>query len=173
MLLETNANGEAKVPSDYKIHCFGKTQYIQVDTDRFVEHTRSIFDENWSVMPFSLCYPQSTTPPSKPLNLMTMLTIATRLSMPFAMLRVDLYNIQGKIIVGNYTLHTAGEQRNSPRTNGIKNSGSYGNLHKIVFLMMRVFFIKCKREYKSKFRKFESNPLMPCKQKHITSKLVL
>ena len=115
MLLETNANGEAKVPSDYKIHCFDKTQYIQVDTDRFVEHTRSIFDENWSVMPFSLCYPQSTTPPSKPLNLMTMLTIATRLSMPFAMLRVDLYNIQGKIIVGELTFtHGGGTEKFTP-----------------------------------------------------------
>ena len=115
MLVETNANGEAKVPSDYKIHCFGKTQYIQVDADRFVEHTRSIFDENWNVMPFSLCYPQSTTPPSKPLNLMTMLTIATRLSMPFAMLRVDLYNIQGKIIVGELTFtHGGGTEKFTP-----------------------------------------------------------
>ncbi|WP_237022150.1 ATP-grasp fold amidoligase family protein, partial [Helicobacter bilis] len=115
MLLETNANGEAKVPSDYKIHCFGKTQYIQVDTDRFVEHTRSVFDENWNVMPFSLCYPQSTMPPSKPLNLMTMLMIATRLSMPFAMLRVDLYNIQGKIIVGELTFtHGGGTERFTP-----------------------------------------------------------
>ena len=115
MLLETNADGEAKVPSDYKIHCFGKTQYIQVDTDRFVEHTRSVFDENWNVMPFSLCYPQSTTPPSKPLNLMTMLMIATRLSMPFAMLRVDLYNIQGKIIVGELTFtHGGGTEKFTP-----------------------------------------------------------
>ncbi|TLE08057.1 glycosyl transferase [Helicobacter bilis] len=115
MLLETNANGEAKVPSDYKIHCFGKTKYIQVDTDRFVEHTRSIFDENWNVMPFSLCYPQSTTPPSKPLNFMTMLTIATGLSMPFAMLRVDLYNIQGKIIAGELTFtHGGGTEKFTP-----------------------------------------------------------
>ena len=115
MLLETNANGEAKVPSDYKIHCFGKTQYIQVDTDRFVEHTRSVFDENWNLMPFSLCYPQSTMPPSKPLNFMVMLTIATRLSMPFAMLRVDLYNIQGKIIVGELTFtHGGGTEKFTP-----------------------------------------------------------
>ncbi|WP_231998081.1 ATP-grasp fold amidoligase family protein [Helicobacter cinaedi] len=102
MLLETNADGEAKVPSDYKIHCFGKTQYIQVDTDRFVEHTRSIFDENWNVMPIKYLYQPPNIIPNKPEHLNIMLEIARMLIMsPY--LRVDLYNIQGRIVVGELT----------------------------------------------------------------------
>ncbi|WP_415579795.1 ATP-grasp fold amidoligase family protein, partial [Helicobacter labetoulli] len=102
MLLETNADGEAKVPSDYKIHCFGKTQYIQVDTDRFVEHTRSIFDENWNVMPIKYLYQLPNIIPNKPEHLNIMLEIARMLIMsPY--LRVDLYNIQGRIVVGELT----------------------------------------------------------------------
>ena len=107
MLLETNANGEAKVPSDYKIHCFGKTQYIQVDTDRFVEHTRSIFDENWNLMPMKYLYQLPNIIPNKPEHLNIMLEIARILIMsPY--LRVDLYNIQGRIVVGELTFTPEG-----------------------------------------------------------------
>ena len=107
MLLETNANGEAKVPSDYKIHCFGKTKYIQVDTDRFVEHTRSIFDENWNVMPIKYLYQPPNIIPNKPEHLNIMLEIARMLIMsPY--LRVDLYSIQGRIVVGELTFTPEG-----------------------------------------------------------------
>lgn len=115
MLLTTGLNGESKVPEDYKIHCFGKFQYIQVDTDRFVEHTRSLFDTDWNLMPFSICYPQSATPPNKPYNFNAMIAIAIKLSMSFKMLRVDLYNIEGKIIVGELTFtHGGGTEHFTP-----------------------------------------------------------
>ena len=91
------------MPDDYKVHCFGEGQYIQVDTDRFINHTRTIFNTEWQPMPFIYCYQMPEKLPIQPQKCNTMLNIAKILSKPFAMVRVDLYSICGSIIVGELT----------------------------------------------------------------------
>ena len=45
-----------KAPDDYKFHCFGEEIFVQVDTDRFTNHTRTIFNDKWEKMPFIYLY---------------------------------------------------------------------------------------------------------------------
>ena len=45
-----------KAPDDYKFHCFGEEIFVQVDTDRFTNHTRTIFNDKWEKMPFTYLY---------------------------------------------------------------------------------------------------------------------
>lgn len=89
---------------DYKFMCFdGKPYCCWVDQGRFTNHTRDIFDMEWHLLPFSEHYPNSTHPISKPANYERMIEIATVLSKGFSHVRVDLYNINGRIYFGELT----------------------------------------------------------------------
>lgn len=101
------------IPNDYKFHCFdGKVEFIQVDSDRFGDHKRTMFGTNWSKMPF-IYSPviKSTRLPelkedlaiSKPILLKQMLEIAGILSSNFDYVRVDLYTLNQKIYFGELT----------------------------------------------------------------------
>lgn len=94
-------NGELP---DYKFMCFdGKPYCCWVDEGRFTHHTRDIFDMNWSLLPFTEHFPNSGHPIAKPKNFNRMVEIATTLSEGFSHVRVDLYNIDGRIYFGELT----------------------------------------------------------------------
>lgn len=101
---------EFKVPDDYKFHCFGKSReiYIQVDTDRFLQHTRTMFSASWEKLECKYIYEHPQNTPLKPLNLSTMLNIAAALSQDINFVRVDFYNLNGDIIVGELTFTPEG-----------------------------------------------------------------
>ena len=89
---------------DYKFMCFdGKPYCCWVDQDRFTHHTRDIFDMDWNLLPFTEHFPNSGHPISKPINYDEMIKMATTLSQGFSHVRVDLYNIDGKIYFGELT----------------------------------------------------------------------
>ena len=97
-----------KAPDDYKFHCFGGQIFIQVDTERFTSHTRTMFDTEWNALEVVYYYPLPGTIPPKPQNLPTMLDIARLLSKSCSFVRVDLYSICGAIIVGELTMTPEG-----------------------------------------------------------------
>ena len=97
-----------KAPDDYKFHCFGGQIFIQVDTERFTSHTRTMFDTEWNALEVVYYYPLPSTTPTKPQNLPTMLDIARLLSKSCSFVRVDLYSICGAIIVGELTMTPEG-----------------------------------------------------------------
>jgi hypothetical protein len=89
---------------DFKIFCFeGRPRIIQVDIDRYVDHTRKFFDANWVEQDFSILYPRSSAPFPRPATLDTMLSVARRLSAPFSFVRIDLYSDGEKVLVGEIT----------------------------------------------------------------------
>lgn len=97
--------------TDYKIFCFnGKPQYIQVIQDRNSEETIDFFDTNWKHQPFvgltNNCR-NAKTIPEMPKNLRKMLEIAEQLAKNTKFVRVDLYNIEGKIYFGELTFYPA------------------------------------------------------------------
>ena len=105
-----------KVPDDYKFHCFGEEMFVQVDTDRFTNHTRTIFDAKWQKMPFEILYKNPNHTPQKPKNFEIMPSITRALGSMFGGVRVDLYNINGVIKVGEITFtHGGGTERFSPK----------------------------------------------------------
>lgn len=93
--------------TDYKIFCFnGSPKYIQVIQDRSTNETIDFFDVEWNHMPFYGLNPKcknSNYSIKKPVNLEKMIDIARTLSENIPFLRVDLYNLNGRIYFGELT----------------------------------------------------------------------
>jgi len=101
--------GNGSVPSDYKFFCFhGKCKIVQVDSERFKKHTRDMFDLDWNLLPFTFTYPNSASIPTRPENFEEMVQIAESLSEGFDFIRVDLYNLDGRIVFGELTNYPEG-----------------------------------------------------------------
>lgn len=97
-------NGTGKEPEDYKVLCFGgEAKFIIVDTDRFVEHKRNIYDLNWNFRSDVTMDFKNDKPMSRPSNLDEILRYAELLSKGFPHVRVDLYDVGGKIYFGEMT----------------------------------------------------------------------
>jgi hypothetical protein len=89
---------------DFKIFCFqGVPRLIQVDIDRYINHTRKFFDVDWNEQDFSIIYPRSTADFPRPASLAKMLDVARRLSAPFSFVRIDLYSDGQQVLVGEVT----------------------------------------------------------------------
>ena len=94
--------------NDYKIMCFnGKPQYIWIDQGRFSNRTENIYNKKWELQPFLLTYPNSKEQVPPPKNLDKMFKFAKILSEGFSFVRVDFYNIDGKIYFGEMTFTSA------------------------------------------------------------------
>jgi hypothetical protein len=111
ILIENLLTDERGVlPLDYKIHCInGKAEFVQVDIDRFNNHKRNFYSTDWTLLPFTWCPSDSGwingRPIDRPVNFSDMIRVAEMLAIEFPYLRVDLYNIDGKIFFGELTLH--------------------------------------------------------------------
>ncbi len=102
-LLEDDSTSDGSI-CDYKFLCFGgKPEYVVYDVDRFTNHKRNIYDTNWNNLHIASDCPCSDVEYPKPENLDKMLEIAQILSQDFPAVRVDLYNIGGKIYFGELT----------------------------------------------------------------------
>ncbi len=90
---------------DYKFLCFnGKPHFCWVDKNRHSNHTCDFFDMEWRHQPWSKYYfKTSDTLPSIPAHFDEMKNIVTALCADFSHVRVDLYNINGKIYFGEMT----------------------------------------------------------------------
>ena len=95
-----------ELPLDYKVFCFsGKPQFVQVDFDRFTNHTRAFYDCEWRKQPFSVGYPLSKKTLDRPQQLERMLDLARVLSAELPFLRVDQYVVSGEIFIGELTAY--------------------------------------------------------------------
>ena len=91
-------------PRDYKLFCFdGYPKFIQVDSNRFLNHTRNLYDTGWNRLPIMIEYPPGLDDDPRPQKLDTMIDIARKLSQPFSFLRVDLYANEAEVKVGELT----------------------------------------------------------------------
>lgn len=104
-LLVNKENPEAGI-EDFKILCFsGEPRYIIVDKDRYIDHKRNFYDTDWNRVNVTTDHEQFETPYPKPKNYDEMLRVARILSEDFPFVRVDLYNIDGKIYFGELTFY--------------------------------------------------------------------
>lgn len=91
---------------DFKILCFrGEPYYIIVDKDRYIDHKRNIYTTSWERVNVSTDHEQFETPYPEPLNFQEMLDVARKLSADFPFVRVDLYNVEGRIYFGELTFY--------------------------------------------------------------------
>lgn len=93
---------------DYKFLCFGgKPYYCWVDCGRFTNHTRNVYDLDWKLQSWSQCHPINEVIIEKPAKFETMVMLAQKLSEGLSHVRVDFYNIDGNIYVGEMTFTNA------------------------------------------------------------------
>lgn len=100
------------LPDDYKFLCInGKIVYCQYLTDRLGELKLNYFDENWKVTNVERSdHPRSNHPEEilPPKNFELMKELATKLAEGFAFVRVDFYEIEGRVYFGEMTFTPAG-----------------------------------------------------------------
>ena len=104
---------------DYKIFCFsGEPRLIEVDYNRFQGHKRNIYNLDWKLLDVEIEYPHDMNHIiEKPDNMDKMLELAKKLSNDIPFLRVDFYNVNGKIFFGELTFfHGAGYEKISPES---------------------------------------------------------
>lgn len=95
---------------DYKFFCFnGKVKCFKIDFGRFVEHHANYYSPEGELLPFGEkgLEPDPNHIEIMPENLNEMISLAEQLSDGFKFLRVDLYNIKGKIYFGELTFYPA------------------------------------------------------------------
>lgn len=92
---------------DYKLFTFdGIVKALLVATDRQEQHKETKFDyydAEFRHLPFTREHPNAAAPPSKPVCFEEMKRLAEKLSQNIPQLRVDFYEVTGKIYFGELT----------------------------------------------------------------------
>ncbi len=111
-LLETK---QGKIPNDYKLNFInGKLEFVYVSYDREGLNARCVFDENWNVLPFywgnskQKEYIPCPVQIPAPRSLDKMKEIGSMIAKLFKYVRVDFYDVDGILYIGEITLHHGG-----------------------------------------------------------------
>ncbi|MET0862393.1 MAG: ATP-grasp fold amidoligase family protein [Microbacterium sp.] len=97
------------IPDDYKFFVFhGECAFVQVDTGRFGRRTQDFFRPDWRHVPLSGGPPWAIPEPPEPARLAEMIEVAEMLGSGTDFVRVDLYDVDGRIVFGELTSYPAG-----------------------------------------------------------------
>lgn len=94
--------------TDYKMMCFGgKVKMTFTCTNRFSSAGLKVtfYDTDWHMMPFRRYYPKENIPIAKPNSYKEMIKIAETLSSKIPFVRVDFYEVKGKLYFGELTFY--------------------------------------------------------------------
>ena len=115
-----------RIPSDFKLHCFGgKVATIQVDLDRETVHRRNFYDLEWNLQPFIWTEWTGDQPSwpngravERPAALPEMIRVAETLAADFPYARIDLFYCGGRVYFGEITFYHGGafERFDPPET---------------------------------------------------------
>ncbi len=107
-LMVDDKNSE-KAIDDYKFFCFnGEPKVMFVATDRERDCRTDFFDMNFNHLEFYNVHPNSDKPITKPERFEEMKEIAAKLSKGMRQVRIDLYELNGKIYFGEFTFFHGG-----------------------------------------------------------------
>jgi hypothetical protein len=97
--------GDGRSPADYKFFVFGgRVEYVLVDLDRFGDHRKNFYTRDWEfVHSVKFGYSHSVAPLGRPQSFDEMVRVAECLGKPVDMVRVDLYEVRGRVIFGEMT----------------------------------------------------------------------
>ena len=98
----------ASNPIEYKLFCFnGKVDFAIIDLDYFGKDPKRAFcDRNWNEVPFKFGKMPKVSLPKEPRNFRKMLELADLLATPFPFVRIDFYDVNGKIYFGELTFYS-------------------------------------------------------------------
>ncbi len=93
---------------EYKLFCFkGKVGFIQHNKQIDGRRCDNIFDPQWNILPVKYGY-DGFEGDTKPENGDELISVAEKLAAPFEFVRVDLYNVDGRIVFSELTFHSGG-----------------------------------------------------------------
>lgn len=95
---------------EYKLFCFnGKVRFLKVNLGRSSGLNINFYNLSFELLPFGEAWypPNPEAKINKPENFDVMITLAERLSVGMPLLRVDLYNVNGRIFFGELTFFPA------------------------------------------------------------------
>ncbi|CAH7461989.1 conserved hypothetical protein [Vibrio chagasii] len=106
VFIEEFLDFEGEAPDDYKFFVYhGKVHFIQLDSDRFTDHRRNMFDRNWCDLEFSYNHPRKEPVPARPIFFEEMVEVAEKIGANFKFVRVDLYFYDNKVTFGELTIY--------------------------------------------------------------------
>lgn len=105
VVFEEYLGTEENPPADYKLFVINqKVRLITVDEGRFGKHTRNLFYPDWTPIKTGKGEaPPAPVPPAKPISLAEMVRYAEILGQDTDFVRVDLYEVGGKVYFGELT----------------------------------------------------------------------
>ncbi len=110
VLVETFITEDGAIsPADYKFFVInGKVEFIQIDVNREHDHKECFYDATWKQLHFTVgAVESSNITMEKPANLAELLSVAESIGSEFPFVRVDLYDVAGKIYFGEMTFFPA------------------------------------------------------------------
>ena len=113
---------EGTLPNDYKLFFINdEFQFVYASFDRAGINDRCIFDRDWNRLPFVWVKPYdyregiNSSDVKRPDSFSEMLEFGKAVAKPFKCVRVDLYDVDGKMYFGEVTpFHSAGYARFYP-----------------------------------------------------------
>lgn len=107
--LMTDENDKEKSIEDYKFFCFdGVPKIMFIATDRSTDCKFDFFDMDFNHLDIENIHPNTDKPIKKPEKFEEMKEIAAKLSKGMKHVRIDLYELNGKIYFGEYTFFHGG-----------------------------------------------------------------
>lgn len=99
------SQSDGGMPVDYKFFCFGgEIDNVMVCVGRDQGKPQFIhYDMKWNRLLYQNYEPELIEPIEKPENFDLMIKLVKKLSQGYSQIRIDLYNIDGKIYFGEYT----------------------------------------------------------------------
>jgi hypothetical protein len=106
---ELLAGIDGAIPDDYKFFVYhGTCHFVQVDSGRFARRTQDFFTADWEHLPLTGGLPWAHPEPQRPTRLREMIDLSERLGAETDFVRVDLYDVDGRIVFGELTSFPAG-----------------------------------------------------------------
>ncbi len=109
-------DGSGQAPRDFKFFVFnGAVAMIQVDTNRFSGHRRSLYGRDWNPLPVRYTYEPIGEPVARPPHFAQLCAAAQTLGRGVDFLRADFYDTEEQIFFGEITMAPGGAmERFSP-----------------------------------------------------------
>ena len=104
--LESKNNADGSI-DDYKLLCYdGKFRFLWIDKNRYSNHKRGFWNEKLEFLDGVYSdHPTFDEAIPLPENIQEMIEVAEKLAKGFPFVRVDFYNIEGKIYFGEMTFY--------------------------------------------------------------------
>jgi hypothetical protein len=95
---------DGAMAADWKFYTFdGRAEFLAVNVDQSTQRKVNFYERNLTRLPLRRGRPNGPTDPRFPDNIELMFSLAERLGRDLDFVRVDMYNLGGRIVFGEFT----------------------------------------------------------------------